>query len=254
MSPELQLLLAMLLAHVVGDFVLQRAPVVAGRARGAWWAYAEHGGWHLAALVAALVAFAPTALDRPATLAVLIGLVLAHLAADWVKSRHSGGDRPALGFVLDQLVHVALVAAAWTLLVGPQQASEAAATTWLAARPRVLATALGYLVAIPACGYLNAVLLAPLAARVGPREGDGPDPGLARAGTLIGWLERFLILTAVLARSPAGVGLVLAAKSVFRFEDVRHGRRAAEYFLIGTLLSVSEAVAVGLAVLAVLPA
>ncbi len=42
---------------------------------------------------------------------------------------------------------------------------------------------------------------------------------------------------------------MLAAKSVFRFEDARHGRRAAEYFLIGTLLSVSEAVLVGLGAL-----
>lgn len=53
-------------------------------------------------------------------------------------------------------------------------------------------------------------------------------------------------------QSPTGVGLVLAAKSVFRFDDIRQGRRAAEYFLIGTLLSVSEAVLVGLMTLFVM--
>lgn len=67
-----------------------------------------------------------------------------------------------------------------------------------------------------------------------------------RAGMWIGRLERFLILTAVLIGSPAGVGLVLAAKSIFRFEGGRQGRAQTEYFLIGTLLSVSEAVLIGL--------
>ena len=51
--------------------------------------------------------------------------------------------------------------------------------------------------------------------------------------------------TAVLAGSPTGVGLVVAAKSVFRFEDAKRGRHAAEYFLIGTFLCVSEAVVGG---------
>ena len=65
---------------------------------------------------------------------------------------------------------------------------------------------------------------------------------------VIGILERFLILTAVLAGSPAGVGLVVAAKSVFRFEDAKKGRHNAEYFLIGTFLSVTEAVIGGVVV------
>jgi hypothetical protein len=41
---------------------------------------------------------------------------------------------------------------------------------------------------------------------------------------------------------------VVAAKSVFRFEAAKKGRRDAEYFLIGTFLSVVEAVIGGVAV------
>ena len=69
---------------------------------------------------------------------------------------------------------------------------------------------------------------------------------------IIGWLERALILTAVLLKSPVGVGFILAAKSVFRFENTKAGQQAAEYFLIGTLLSVTEAVLIGLLVLQLL--
>lgn len=66
------------------------------------------------------------------------------------------------------------------------------------------------------------------------------------AGLYIGWLERFLVLTAVVIGSPEAAGLVAAAKSIFRFEDMKQGRAFAEYFLLGTFLSVSEALAAGL--------
>ncbi len=65
---------------------------------------------------------------------------------------------------------------------------------------------------------------------------------------IIGRLERFLIMTAVLAGSPTGVGLVVAAKSVFRFDAAKKDRKNAEYFLIGTFLSVTEAVIGGVIV------
>lgn len=81
-----------------------------------------------------------------------------------------------------------------------------------------------------------------------PDEADdaGQIGGLADAGLRIGWLERFLMLSAFLVQAWAALGLVLAAKSVFRFEDLRKGRRHAEYFLIGTLVSLSQVVLFGI--------
>jgi hypothetical protein len=61
----------------------------------------------------------------------------------------------------------------------------------------------------------------------------------------IGWLERFLILTALVLQSPATVGLILTAKAVIRFPELKD-IRFAEYFLIGTLLSMSVALIGGL--------
>jgi hypothetical protein len=55
------------------------------------------------------------------------------------------------------------------------------------------------------------------------------------------------MFSAVLIDAWSVLGLVLAAKSVFRFDSIRKRREHAEYFVIGTLLSVSEVVAVGLA-------
>jgi hypothetical protein len=50
----------------------------------------------------------------------------------------------------------------------------------------------------------------------------------------IGWLERFLVVTAILVQSPSMVGLILTGKSIARFPELKE--RFAEYFLIGTLL------------------
>lgn len=59
---------------------------------------------------------------------------------------------------------------------------------------------------------------------------------LQNAGMYIGWLERFVVLTALVLQSPATVGLILTAKSIARYPELK-SVRFAEYFLIGTLLS-----------------
>ncbi len=64
---------------------------------------------------------------------------------------------------------------------------------------------------------------------------------MQNAGLYIGWLERFLVMTALLLQSPAMVGLIFTAKSIARYPEFK-SERFAEYFLIGTLLSLSLAI------------
>ena len=71
------------------------------------------------------------------------------------------------------------------------------------------------------------------------------DERLDRWGRLIGNLERFLVLTLTLYGQFASIGLVLAAKSVVRFEMARE---KAEYYLVGTLTSMGLAMTLGLLV------
>jgi hypothetical protein len=55
-------------------------------------------------------------------------------------------------------------------------------------------------------------------------------------------------LTSLLLQSPATVGLILTAKSIARYPEFK-SKRFAEYFLIGTLLSISIGVVGGLILL-----
>ncbi len=75
------------------------------------------------------------------------------------------------------------------------------------------------------------------------KEGTGKDESLEKAGRLIGRLERFLILTFIILKQYEAIGLLVAAKSIFRFSE---SRKVGEYVLIGTLLSFTIAILVGL--------
>ena len=68
-----------------------------------------------------------------------------------------------------------------------------------------------------------------------------PTGASARVGSTIGILERVLIVVFVLAGVEAAIGFVVAAKTLARFK-LLDDRDFAEYYLLGTLASVSVAI------------
>lgn len=73
--------------------------------------------------------------------------------------------------------------------------------------------------------------------------------GLENGGYWIGIGERTLIYLFILSGVPAAIGLLVAAKSIFRFGEIKNleQRKLAEYILIGTLMSFTAATLVGVA-------
>jgi hypothetical protein len=74
-----------------------------------------------------------------------------------------------------------------------------------------------------------------------------PSGAPARIGATIGAFERLLIVAFILVNATAAVGFVIAAKTIARFKQL-DDRGFAEYYLLGTLASVT--VAIGSAVIA----
>lgn len=62
------------------------------------------------------------------------------------------------------------------------------------------------------------------------------------AGAVIGVLERFLIIIFFVNAQYSLIGLVLTAKSIARFSQLSENKDFAEYYLMGTLLSVLFAI------------
>ena len=70
------------------------------------------------------------------------------------------------------------------------------------------------------------------------------NKGLEDAGKVIGILERLFIFYFVVSGFWEGIGFLLAAKSIFRFGELKDGKdvKHTEYILIGTLLSFGLAI------------
>lgn len=71
---------------------------------------------------------------------------------------------------------------------------------------------------------------------------------LPNAGKYIGILERLFVLAFILMGRWEAIGLLITAKSVFRFNDLKesNSRKLTEYILIGTLLSFGMAIITGI--------
>ncbi len=89
--------------------------------------------------------------------------------------------------------------------------------------------------------------------RVDPVESKGAGRSSIRnAGRYIGWLERGLVYTVIVAGMPGGVAVVMAVKTAARFPQFEKEERFVEYYLIGTLASLAIALAAALGARAVL--
>ncbi|HBN85444.1 MAG TPA: hypothetical protein DDZ89_16560 [Clostridiales bacterium] len=63
-----------------------------------------------------------------------------------------------------------------------------------------------------------------------------------KAGAVIGFLERFLIIIFINIQQYSAIGLILTAKSIARYDSISKSQDFAEYYLIGTLSSLLSAI------------
>lgn len=214
----------LLTAHLLGDFVLQGDWIIQRKKR--FRVLALHAG-----LVTAASALLLGSLHAP----ILLIIFGSHFVIDAIKVRWLP-DRAGT-FIADQLMHVGVVGA---LAIGFREAARAG--LWMTKLPEgtqtcylVAVTFLGgFLLCVPAGGTLIGKLTVPLAEQI-----DADIEGLRHGGRYIGWLERSLVMMLLFIHQPAGIGFLVAAKSILRFGEIKDSshRRVAEYIIIGTFLS-----------------
>ncbi len=191
----------------------------------------------LLAAVVVLAALAPH-LDRWQTWVVLVATV----AAAVVPAGQPTFARPR--------VPLALLVAALAVAVGVTDAAATGEALEAVAQAEGIPLVVGgWLVSTFTAGALIGRVLAPFAERV--RRDADEDVGMENAGRYIGWLERTLLYGLLILGSADAAALVLAGKSIARFPEFRK-TRFAEYYLIGSLLSLTIAAAFALAVRAAL--
>ena len=95
---------------------------------------------------------------------------------------------------------------------------------------------------------VSAIIIKVFITQWNPESKKENDDSLAKAGTYIGILERLFVFVFVITNHWEAIGFLLAAKSVFRFGDLTSSkdRKLTEYILIGTLLSFGLAIIIGI--------
>lgn len=98
----------------------------------------------------------------------------------------------------------------------------------------------GFLFAV----FLGSPLVSSILSRLRLTKDQEKLSGIKGAGKIIGMIERALTVTFIYLNEPTGIAIVFAAKSIVRFESAKE-RAFAEYYLIGTMTSITFAAIAG---------
>lgn len=248
----LRILLALVLALILADFPFQsdrmfarkRESALGSKVRGAQRlaAYAAHGViLFVVSFLLTLLLATPVVTWR--ILWLVVGVTLSHLILDFLKCRYVSRETLTI-LTADQALHVMIIIT-WMTALGIADLGRGwqwARELWLAHRDVVAVLAGGYVVSVRVGGICMRVFLDVVGKPVQTKESE------REAGKRIGQLERFMITTLTVLDQYSAIGFVLAGKSIARFKKIEEDPTFAEYYLTGTLASVSFGVLTGLAI------
>ena len=216
-------------SHVFGDFLLQNNWIVANKRRFSFLA--------LHCLIHGVVSY--LVLQHWEAWLIIPSVFLFHALIDRIKIRLL--PQNATGFVVDQILHLlslALIAEIFVHLTGVRHPYPASKEHF---RDSIVILA-GFVATVQGSGFL----IANVAGKIIDQNPDLKtylDKGLKYGGAQIGQLERALIFVLMMIGEAQGIGFLIAAKSILRFEEAKK-EKIAEYVLIGTLWSFTLAIAI----------
>ena len=154
----------------------------------------------------------------------------------------------ALSFTIDQVLHIAVLITMWMIFYQPSGLVSSLILQLLDNYNLWLIT-IAYFITIFPLAYLLGYATQRWRKDL-EQNSERSATSLSEAGKWIGVFERILILTFVLTNHFEGIGFLIAAKSILRFNDIKgdNMRKEAEYILIGTLMSFASSILIGLLV------
>jgi Protein of unknown function (DUF3307) len=226
------LIIKLLLAHLIGDFLFQPESWVKAKEEKklrAWQLY-PHSVIHgvLSLLIVWDWSFWKWALL----------IIVVHLAIDSIKITFQTENSKRSWFLIDQVLHLLSLGliGIWYQEIRLNLASIFDANT-------LIFLTLAFFLTKP-----TSIAVKILISKWTPHTNDKDDESLESAGKYIGILERLFVFVFIITNHWEAVGFLIAAKSVFRFGNLKDSkdRKLTEYVLIGTMLSFGIAIVTGI--------
>lgn len=257
------ILLQLILAHILNDFVFQTQRMVESKNKGG----AESPYFWLHIGLSGTITY--ILLMQWTNWVVPLFIIITHGIIDYWKIRQEkriaeynknqkddlNKKTGTIHFFLDQLFHLIIIVVVWLYLVkGFKEVIPFIVN---------LVTEKGYITVLTAIIFI----VFPVGIAIGKitepfrkelnanqfqlnKAMNSQTDSLKKAGTYIGIFERILVFIFVLAGQYAAIGFLIAAKSVLRIskDGEDDARKKTEYVLIGTLISFTTAIIIGLVV------
>lgn len=226
------LLIKLLIAHFLGDFILQTDSF--NKKKEKYRLKSPH--LYIHALIHGLLVLLFLN-DLQLWWAALI-IMLTHLIIDALKLKLNTKKNSRWLFLIDQLLHIAVIIIVYGIMIDavPFESLEISENFWFFILCSIFLTS-------PV-----GIMLKVFFTRWKLTEKETGIDSLKNAGKWIGMIERLLVFIFIISGNFSAVGFLLTAKSVFRFGDLSKAKnmKLTEYVLIGTLLSFGIAILVGL--------
>lgn len=166
-------------------------------------------------------------------------LMLSHGLIDAAKLSFQKAKTKRYWFFADQILHVFSIILVWYFSVNPT------IELGFLDQPQFWVN----LIAILTLTFPASIIIRVLIAKWTPNTAtSNTSAALQNAGKYIGIMERLLVFAFVYTNHFEAIGFLIAAKSIFRFGDLKEGNdlKLTEYILIGTLLSFGIAILISL--------
>lgn len=225
-------IIQLLIAHIIGDFVLQPNKWVADKnlnKHKSKFLYV-HGLVHLISLFILLKfnwSYWP----------YILFIVISHIIIDLVKLNLTDSVNKRKLFFLDQILHMIII----SIVVYIKYPYKINAEEIYSKESLLI------ILAILLVTYVSSFIMKMIMSKWDLEE-DNSEDSLQNAGMYIGILERLFVFGFIILNQWSAIGLLIAAKSVFRFGDLSRAkdRKLTEYMLIGSLISFGLSILIGL--------
>lgn len=168
---------------------------------------------------------------------IVLIITISHYIIDLAKIyAHELFENKSIPFFIDQTLHiVVLYCCAFYGSLWQHSLDLFARLDW------------GLLTAVVFVSFPSGIIMAKLLEKMSDKL-EMDHKSLPNAGKYIGIIERIFVLIFIILGRWEAIGLLITAKSVFRFNDLKesNSRKLTEYILIGTLLSFGIAIITGI--------